>query len=415
MSFEPQKPVSLSRRAAVGVLLAGLTGSVATHHLVTGTSSSGRKLASFAPQSKPKPMTPKHQWPSVDALAQNIVDQKVSPAVSVSVMRAGELLYSKGFGVTDFDSGTQATGSSGFRIASISKQFTAAAIMTLAEAGVLSIDDPLSRFLPAFPRAADISLRQMMSHTAGLGDYINGKSEDQLMEARMRDFSSDELLRIVETTSRPLYKAQPGARWAYSNSGFALLGIVVERLSGQSLGSFSKTHLFDRAGMTQTAIDATCQASEGCHGYRNNFRSPHGFDRAQALAPSFIGGAGAIRSTTEDLVLWHDALLSGKVLKPESVQAMLTPAVLKNGKPALERGGPEPLEYGFGLGLGRYENSPFAAHGGRVNGFTGHLRSLTDEKLSVAILYNCDCTGAAAFTGMHKRLRAEAFKQGMLA
>ena len=355
MSFEPQKPVSLSRRAAVGVLLAGLTGSAASHHLITSTGSNGRKYASFGPQSKPKVLTPRHEWPSVDALAQKIVDQKVSPAVSVSVMRAGDLLYSKGFGVTDFDSGNPASGRSGFRIASISKQFTAAAIMVLAEAGALSVDDPLSRFLPAFPRAADITLRQMMSHTAGLGDYINGKSEEQLMEARMRDFSSDELLRIIETTSRPLYRAQPGARWAYSNSGFSLLGIVVERLSGQSLGAFSKKHLFDRAGMTQTAIDASCQVSEGCHGYRNNFRAPHGFDRAQALAPSFIGGAGAIRSTTEDLVLWHDALLSGKVLKPESVQAMLTPAVLKNGKPALERGGPEPLEYGFGRGRGRYE------------------------------------------------------------
>lgn len=411
MSFEPKKPVSYSRRAAVGLLLAGLTGSAATTHLVA---SSERKRASFGPQSKPVPLVAKYDWPEVNALAQHIVDQKVSPAVSVSVMREGALLYSRAFGTADFDTGVSATPQTGFRIASISKQFTAAAIMVLAEAGALSVDDPLSRFLFAFPRAGDITLRQMMSHTAGLGDYINGKSDEQLIAGRTRDFSADELLRFIEN-SRPLYRARAGERWAYSNSGFALLGIVVERLSGMSLGDFSQKHLFARAGMINTAIDPSCQTLIGCAGYRNNFRAPHGFDRAQPLAPSFIGGAGAMRSTTEDLVKWHDALFNGKILKPESVQAMLTPQLLNNGKPALERGGPDPLEYGFGLGLGKQDEAPFAAHGGRVNGFTGHLRSLTGEKLSVAILYNCDCTGAAAFTGMHKRLRAEAFKQGLAA
>jgi CubicO group peptidase (beta-lactamase class C family) len=160
-------------------------------------------------------------------------------------------------------------------------------------------------------------------------------------------------------------------------------------------------------------IDKTCTTTAICNGYRPNFRAPTKYDLAMPISPSFAGGAGAIRSTTEDLCLWHLALLSGKVLKPESVEAMLTPTLLRNGKPAYERQGADPLEYGLGQGLGTMKSLKLAAHGGRINGFTGHLRSFTDSKLTVAILYNSDGGGAPGFAAAQKGLKTEASRLGI--
>jgi CubicO group peptidase (beta-lactamase class C family) len=396
----------LTRRAAFGLVLAGLAGSAVHSHLP--------HLPAAAP-AKPKPLalnTPKFEWPSLTALGQKMVNSKLTPGLSLSVMHDGELFYSKGFGTANLDTGAAVTPQTGFRIASITKQFTAAAILLLAEEGKLSIGDPLAKFLPDFPRASEITLRQMLSHTAGLSDYINGQDHNLLVTAQRQDYTADEIIRIIQNRT-PLYRAKPGATWLYSNSGFALLGIVVERVSGLAFPDFCAQRLFAPAQMAATAIDRTCTSANGCSGYRPDYRAPHGFDTNVPVSPSFIGGAGAIRSTTEDLVLWHKALLDGKVLKRESLEAMLTPVMLKNGTPAMERRGAEPLEYGLGMGLGKVGDLRLISHGGRVNGFTGHLRSLPDQKLTVAILYNCDGSGAGGFMPTQKKLRTEATRLGL--
>ena len=407
MSFElPAKPASYSRRAAVGLLLAGLTGSAA-HFAVPG-----RQHATFVPKKKRPAGPPLKEWPTLDVLAQKMVDRKLVPGASVSVAHDGVLLYSKGFGMANLETQTPLTSQTGLRIASITKQFTAASILKLAEQGKLSVDDHLSRFLPDFPKAENITLSQLMSHTSGMGDYINGQDMGILTEAQRRDYNSDEVIHVIKA-SHPLYRTQPGAAWLYSNSGFALLGIVVEKVSGKSFADFAQAELFTPAGLDDTLIEKTCNSTATCGSYRANYRAPHGFDPILPVSASFIGGAGAIRSTTDDLCRWHAALLNGKILNEVSLKAMTTPAYLRNGTPAMERRGDEPLEYGYGLGLGNDDSRPFIAHGGRINGYTGHLRSYTDEKLSVAILYNCDGSGVSGFPGAHKAVRNEAVRLGM--
>jgi len=356
------------------------------------------------------------EWPSLDALADGMVKRKLTPGLSLSVMHNGKLLYSKGFGVANVETGAEMTPTTGSRVASITKQFTAASILLLAEQGMLRLDDPLARFLPDFPRAADITLRQMLSHTAGLSDYINGQSHDILVAAQTRDYTSDEIIPIIRSRT-PLYRFQPGTSWLYSNSGFALLGIVVEKVSGLAFADFTDQHLFQPAGLSNTTIDKTCTTANVCAGYTPNYRAPHGFDLNPPVSPSFIGGAGAIRSTTEDLCLWHKALLTGKVLKPQSVMAMTTPTLLKNGTPAYEHRGPEAMEYGLGMGIGTLpeDDLKVISHGGRVNGFTGHLRSVPETGLTVAILYNSDGGGAPGFSAAQKGLRTEATKLGLQA
>jgi CubicO group peptidase (beta-lactamase class C family) len=409
MTATHENPAILTRRSTLGLMLAALTANATAPSLIRTVE---KAAAPAAPTPKKKLAPPLLEWPTLTALGQDMVDRKLTPGLTLSVMAAGVLLYSKGFGLANIETNAAATPQTGFRVASITKQFTAAAILLLAEGGLLTLDDPLSKFLPAVPRGETVTLRQLLSHTSGMGDYINGQSSRILTEAQTSDYTSDELIRII-TARQPFYRAQPGATWLYSNSAFTLLGIVVEKLAGMAFADFCDKYLFAPAGLSQTLIDKTCTTTAICNGYRPNYKAPTKYDLALPISPSFAGGAGAIRSTTEDLCLWHLALLSGKVLRPESVEAMLTPTLLKNGKPAYERQGPDPLEYGLGQGLGTMKNLKLAAHGGRVNGFTGHLRSFTDSKLTVAILYNSDGGGAPGFSQIQRRLKTEASRLGI--
>ncbi|MDV6332924.1 serine hydrolase domain-containing protein [Asticcacaulis sp. 201] len=408
MTASHANPALLTRRSTLGLLLAGLAGNAVAPQLVKTV----EVAATAAAPAIKKLAAPTQSWPSLDALGQAMVDKKLTPGLSLSVMHAGALLYSKGFGLANVDSSTAVTPQTEFRIASITKQFTAASILLLAEDGLLTLDDPLLKFMPEFPRAADITLRQLLSHTSGMGDYINGQSMDVLTQAQTRDYTTDELVKII-SARQPLYRAQPGATWLYSNSAFTILGIVVEKLSGMAFADFAFKRLFTPAGLTQTSIDKTCTVASVCNGYRPNYKAPTKFDTVLPVSASFAGGAGAIRSTTEDLSLWHHALLEGKVLKPQSLRAMLTPTLLKNGTPAYERRGNDPMEYGLGQGLGSMNNLKLASHGGRINGFTGHLRSFTDQKLTVAILYNSDGGGAPGFAAAQKGLKTEASRLGL--
>ena len=409
MTATHENPAILTRRSTLGLMLAALAGNVAGPSLIRTVEQVATPAATAVKKTLAAPL---FDWPTLTAIGQTMVDKKLTPGLSLSVMSAGVLLYSKGFGLANIEANAAATPQTEFRVASITKQFTAAAILRLAEGGLLKLDDSLVKFLPAIPRAENITLRQLLSHTSGMGDYINGQAISILTEAQNRDYTSDELIKII-TARQPMYRAQPGATWLYSNSAFTLLGIVVEKLSGMAFADFCAQHLFAPAGLSQTNIDKTCTTTAICNGYRPNFRAPTKYDLALPISPSFAGGAGAIRSTTEDLCLWHCALLSGKVLKPESVEAMLTPTLLKNGKPAYERQGADPLEYGLGQGLGTMKNLKLAAHGGRINGFTGHLRSFTDSKLTVAILYNSDGGGAPGFSQAQRSLKTEASRLGI--
>ena len=368
----------------------------------------GGHAAATAPVRPKKPRPPLKDWPTLDAMADNMIRRKMSPGISISVAHAGTLLYSKGFGTASFTTEAPVTSQSSFRIGSITKQFTAAAILLMAERGALKVDDTLAKFMPTFPRADEITLRQMLSHTAGLSDYLNGQSQEVLVEAQDRDYSAGDLLRIIEAR-KPLYRLPPGTGWLYSNSGFTLLSIVVEQLSGIPFGDFCRWHLFKPAGMDDSAIDpVSAVVPDRCDGYRPDFRAPNEFDPIKPISPSFGLGAGGIRSTTEDLCAWHAALLGGKILKPASLKTMFTPMRLNNGQMAFERSGPEKMEYGFGLGMGMMGERLYISHGGRVNGFTGHLRSFPGDKLTLSIQYNSDGSGAGGFMPAQRALRWEA-------
>ena len=373
------------------------------------------KAVTPAEPAPPAPEPPLKDWPTLDAMAQRMIERKVTPGLSLSVMRDGHLLYSAGYGRSQLAPSHDVTPHTGFRIASISKQFTAAAILLLAEEGKLSLGDPLARFIPDFPRADIMTLRQLLSQTSGLDDYLSGRHADILTAAQTHDYTQQGLLEAIKT-SDPLFRCPPGMKWVYSNTGFALLGIVVERLSGLSLAEFCRQRLFIPAGMSRTAIDpVTTTAPDLCEGHRANRSLRDGFGQVWPVSPSFAGGSGGIRSTSADLCRWHAALLAAKILTPASLAAMLTPTRLKDDSFALDRDNARAPGYGLGMRLGFIDATPFFTHSGRINGFTGQLLTLPVQRLTMAVLYNCDGANDGGFFPAQHDLRQEAIRLGRIA
>jgi len=337
-------------------------------------------------------------WASVDAAADKLIADVASPGVSVSVSKNGRLIYSKGFGFADLETATRSAPTSAYKIGSITKQFTAAILMQLAEEGKLSVDDPLARFYPSFPRAGEITLRQMLSHTSGLGNYTNTEPREAFIQEARLDYDNDALYRLMLGT-KPLYAHEPGTIWDYSNTAYVLLGMVAQKVGGEPYPVLYKRRLFDRAGLADTAVDNAATVVPGrASGYAGHADGSSGFDNASFISMTIPGGAGFLRSTSEDLCRWHTALFGGKVVSAESLKQMTTPHRLKDGalpkaaQPPGAKGEPKPIEYGFGLQTSTIQGRHALGHGGGINGFSSMLQTLPAEGISYAVLMNCEAS-----------------------
>ena len=332
------------------------------------------------------------RWAEVDRFARKIVDGRLSPGVSICVTRRGKVVYDRSPGLANIETGTPMTARSVCRIGSITKQFTATAILLLAEDGQLHLDDALSLYLPDFPRAKDLPLRRILSHTAGLGNYTELPFTQFLRDVRP-DRTTAELVAWM-AASPNLQRSEPGTAWRYSNTGYVLLGAVVERASGKSYGDFLDQRIFKPLGLADTALDNNKDVvPRRAEGYSIDIRAPSGFDVAPFISMTAPGGAGALRSSAADLCAWHAALLGGKVLKPESLKAMTTPAVLNNGElpTATGPGGKvTTVRYGFGIGVDSVAGHHSLGHDGGINGFSSSLYTLPDDGVTYSIIRNCD-------------------------
>lgn len=369
------QPARITRRGSLGLAI----GAIATPFVGTAARAAQGEAA----------------WGGIDALMAKIVSGRLSPSVWLSVMQRGKMLHSAGAGYANLEIPTPVSRTSVYRIGSVTKQFTAAAVLLLAEAGKLSPDDKLSRFFPDFPRAGDISLRQMLSHTSGLGNYTNTASIDAFLQNARPDYDTAELLAAMRAPD-PLFAFEPGTKWAYSNTGYVLLGLVIEKASGEGYAAVM-SKLFDRAGLTHTAVDDAADVVPGrVSGYTPDPDAPGGFDNSSFISMSYAGAAGALRSTADDLCRWHDALLGGRVLRPASLEAMLTPARSHDGTLPMGLGGPQadpkrpPVRYGFGVGLGMEGEREVVSHTGGIQGFHAHLTTFREAGLTMALTVNCD-------------------------
>lgn len=332
-------------------------------------------------------------WADVDAAAAKLIVDQATPSLSISVLRKGRFVYSKGFGFANLETQTATTPKSVYLIGSITKQFTAASMMLLAEAGKLSVDDPLSKYFPDFPRGGEITLRQMLTHTSGLGEYTYFKTFSQ--EARL-DYDADALYKAMLEMNNPLYAYPPGTVWAYSDTAYALLGLIVQKLGGVPYGAFFRDSVIARADLVDTAVDdAADVVPHRASGYAWRKGEPGCWDNASFISRTIAGGAGSMRSTSEDLCRWHEALLGGRVISAASLKEMVTPNRLKGGELPKTAPGPgykappTPVEYGFGLETTTIDGRQTIGHLGHINGFTSSLLTFPAEGVSIAILANC--------------------------
>ncbi|KAF1710673.1 serine hydrolase [Pseudoxanthomonas kalamensis DSM 18571] len=303
----------------------------------------------------------------IDALMQRYAGDV--PGAAVLVIRDGQPVFRKSYGMAELETGRPATADTHYRLASVSKQFTAAAILLLAEDGKLSIDDPVRRWLPSLPPAADaITIRHLLSHTGGLVDY-----EDLMPAGQTAQLHDIDVLRLLEREDR-LYFA-PGSDYRYSNSGYALLALIVGEASGQDFAGFLRQHIFLPMGMDGTYAhqDGVDEVPERAYGYS----SVDGrWQRTDQSLTSAVLGDGGIYSSVDELAKWDAALYDERLLKAESLRMAFSPATVT----------PEPHapHYGFGWRI----DGDMLWHSGESIGFRNVILRLPDQRLTVIVLTN---------------------------
>jgi D-alanyl-D-alanine carboxypeptidase len=309
---------------------------------------------------------------AVDDLLTAEIQKRHWPGLAVAVVRDGQIIKTAAYGLANLELDAPATPKTVFQIQSITKTFTATAILLLVEDGKLSLDDPIARHLEGTPDSwKGITIRHLLNHTSGIKDFINDATASLRLEVTEQEV-------LQATASRPL-DFPPGERWAYSNTNYHLLAMIIRQLSGQWYGDFLRERIFVPLGMTHTRpVSLSAIIPNRASGY---LWTGQGYRQGEFIAESILAyGGGGILSTAPDMALWAQALLTGQLLKPETINQAWTPASLNDGKPA---------GYGLGWGIGRFQGHREVNHaGGHATGFSSFLGLYPDDQLGVVVLLN---------------------------
>lgn len=292
----------------------------------------------------------------------------VVPGAALLVMQDGMPLVRRGYGLADLEQGAPVTPATNFRLASVTKQFTATAILLLAEDGRLGLDDLARRWLPALPPAADaVTIRRLLTHTSGLVDY-----EEIIPASMTAQLHDPDVLALLQTQERTYFP--PGTAYRYSNSGYALLALIVERASGRSFAEFLRERIFQPLGMTGTVAleEGVSTVGHRAFGYSETNGCWQRTDQSQTSA---VLGDGRIYSSIDDLAKWNAALYDGRLLSAESRRLAFT-AATPTDDPA--------VEYGFGWRI----TGETLWHSGETMGFRNVIVRFPERRLAVVILTN---------------------------
>jgi CubicO group peptidase (beta-lactamase class C family) len=317
-------------------------------------------------------LDPKEISKKVDAYVEAEIARRHIPGVSVAVTRRGEVIHAKGYGQANVELAVPATENTIYQIGSITKQFTATAIMMLADEGKLSLGDPISKYLDDAPDAwSGVTVRHLLNHTSGIKSYTS--IADNMAKNRL-DRSKQEIIGSVRDL--PL-EFEPGEKFAYNNSGYFLLGLIIEKASGKSYGEFLDERLFKPLRMTATRVnDLKLIIPNRATGYAWLMGQ---LQNAEHSSMTWPFSAGAIASTVTDLAKWDIALAAGRPVKQAVLDEMWTKTKLNDGKD---------VDYGFGWSISSYRGHRVIGHGGGISGFTTDIARFVDDKLSVIVLTN---------------------------
>ena len=282
------------------------------------------------------------------------------------VARGDQVLFNKGFGSANLEWDLPNTPATKFRLGSLTKQFTAVSILLLEERGKLKLTDTVAQHLPDAPEAwKGITMFHLLTHTSGIPNFTS------FPEINTFKLSATPTEKVVAFFRNKPLDFPPGDRYSYSNSGFVLLGYLLEQISGQSYESFVREHLFAPLGMNDSGYDSRSILRNRASGYA---RGPDGLVNAPFIDMSIPHAAGALYSTTADLLRWTQGLYGGRLLSPDSLQKFTTPN--KN-------------DYALGLGIGSdVKGRKFYGHSGGIEGFNTRLMYYPETRVTVAVLAN---------------------------
>ena len=321
--------------------------------------------------------TPAHA-DGVDAYVENQLKLLHIPGASIAIVRGGRVLKARGYGLANVELGVPATTKTVYEIGSASKQFTALAVMLLVEEGKIALEDSVQKYFPNAPRSwSRITVRHLLTHTSGIQNhvavpgYLRAFKTDLFFETTP---AGDEL--VKKFFELPL-EFDPGATWAYDNTGYILLGFVIERASGRPYWEFMRERIFEPLGMTSTrSTDPKPIVRGRASGYEWVGSS---FENRPLLQPGIAFSAGAFLSTIEDLAKWNAGM--ERLVKPSTLEQMWSAARTNDGSAA-------PFDYGFGWFLGSYHGHRVVQHAGGTPGFSSTNYRFPDDGLSVIVLCN---------------------------
>jgi D-alanyl-D-alanine carboxypeptidase len=316
----------------------------------------------------------------VDRIAGQVLEQTGVPSASIAIVQHGKLVYTHAYGNARLQPAVAATPAMRYSIGSISKQFTAAAILLLQEEGKLSIDDAVGKYIPDLTRGDQITIRQLLSHTSGYQDYW---PEDYVMSTMKPAVTAQQ---IMDTWGKKALDFEPGTQWQYSNTNFVIAGAIIEKVSGEPYFKFLTERIFNALGMTSIwNSDQTKLTQADATPYYRHALGP--LRVAPKEGSGWMFAAGELAMTAHDLALWDASMIAQSLLKPESYRQMFTEVKLANGKGA---------HYGLGVDVRDVSGHREIEHGGEVSGFVSDNAVLIDDGAAVVVLTNQDAVNAAS-------------------
>ncbi len=311
------------------------------------------------------------------------------PGVSFLIAKDGKPIYQNAFGLADLELNVPMTSKNVFEIGSITKQFTAVAILMLEEQGKLKVEDDITKYIPDYPTAGKkITIHQLLNHTSGIKSYTDMAN---FLKLARTDMTPKEIIDVFKNEPMDF---EPGEQFRYNNSGYILLGYIIEVASGQSFADFIENNIFKKLGMTASSYGSMKNiVPNRASGYS---KTETGYANADYLSLTLPYAAGSIMSTTEDLLKWQNALNNNMIIKKTSYEKAIHGSTLNNG---------DHIEYGYGLSEADLNGSPSIQHGGGIFGYTTMGIYLPEEKIFVSGLTNCDCKD---ITGVTTRIAAMA-------
>lgn len=317
----------------------------------------------------------------VDSLLQNVFKDKNGPGGVFMIAKNGKPIYQKAFGKANLELDVDLTPKNVFQLGSMTKQFTAISILILEEQGKLDLRDPISKYIPDYPSGDKITLHHLLTHTSGIKDFTKMKSiqliaQQNLSPKQLVDFFKNELADFA-----------PGEKFEYCNSGYVILGYIIELVSGETYENFIKKNIFDKVGMNHSRYaNDFAIVNNRAYGYH---KKELGYVNKTAISFTIPFSSGSLMSTVDDMLKWQNALNKNLILSSITIKKAFTKYKLNNG---------EEFTYGYGWHLKEINGTPTREHGGSIFGFKTMAIYIPSEDIYVIGFSNCDCNSPTQVT-----------------